>query len=87
MLTKLEIQLYSIVHTLALTQRAQTQDKCNALIRGSYSMLYSKSWVRINCDSSKRRNFDQDKKNETRYHSWKEHLKMNKNAKFGCELL
>jgi hypothetical protein len=32
MLTKLEIQLYSIVHTLALTQRAQTQDKCNACI-------------------------------------------------------
>ena len=65
MLTKLEIQLYSIVHILALTQRAQTQDKCNALIRGSYSMFYSKSWVRINGDFSKRRNFDQDKKNET----------------------
>ena len=48
MLTKLEIQLYSIVHTLALTQRAQTQDKCNACIRSSYSMFYSKSWVRIN---------------------------------------
>ena len=39
MLTKLEIQLYSIVHTLALTQRAQTQDKCNACIRSSNSMF------------------------------------------------
>ena len=37
-----------IVHTLALTQRAQTQDKCNACIISSYSMFYSKSWVRIN---------------------------------------
>jgi hypothetical protein len=42
------IQLYSVVHTLALTQRAQTQDKCNACIRSSHSMFYSKSWVRIN---------------------------------------
>jgi hypothetical protein len=48
MLTKLEIQLYSIVHTLSSTQRAQTQDKCNACIRSSYYMSYSKSWVRIN---------------------------------------
>jgi hypothetical protein len=34
-------------------------------------------------------NFDLDKKNETItiYHSWKEHLKMSKIAKFGCELL
>jgi hypothetical protein len=38
-------------------------------------------------DSSYRRNFDIDKKNESHYHSWKEHLKMSKIAKFGCELL
>ena len=38
-------------------------------------------------DSSYRRNFDQDKKNECHYHSWKQHLKISKNAKFGCELL
>jgi uncharacterized membrane protein YqiK len=38
-------------------------------------------------DSSYRRNFDLDKKNEIHYHSWKEHLKMSKIAKFGCELL
>jgi hypothetical protein len=31
-------------------------------------------------DSSYRRNF-------THYHSWREHLKMSKIAKFGCELL
>ena len=37
-------------------------------------------------DSSYRRNFDLDKKNEIDYHSWNEHLKMSKNAKFGCEL-
>jgi hypothetical protein len=56
MLTKLEIQLYSIVHTLALTQRAQTQDKCNAFIRSSYSKFCSKSWVRINQDDSNLKN-------------------------------
>ena len=38
-------------------------------------------------DSSYRRNFDLDKKNKTHYHSWKEHVKMSKIAKFGCELL
>jgi hypothetical protein len=38
-------------------------------------------------DFSYRRNFDQDKKNKIHYHSWKEHLKMSKIAKFGCELL
>ena len=38
-------------------------------------------------DSSYRRNFDLDKKNELHYHSWKEHLKISKIAKFGCELL
>jgi hypothetical protein len=38
-------------------------------------------------DSSYTRNFDLDKKNEIHYHSWKEHLKMSKIAKFGCELL
>ena len=38
-------------------------------------------------DSSYRRNFDLDKKNENHYHSWKEHLKMSKMAKFGCEML
>jgi hypothetical protein len=38
-------------------------------------------------DSSYRRNSDLDKKNEIHYHSWKEHLKMSKIAKFGCELL
>jgi bisphosphoglycerate-dependent phosphoglycerate mutase len=38
-------------------------------------------------DSSYRRNFDLDKKNENHYHSWKEHLKMSKIAKFGCEML
>jgi hypothetical protein len=30
---------------------------------------------------------DSKKENETHYHSWKEHLKMNKIAKFGCQLL
>jgi hypothetical protein len=38
-------------------------------------------------DSSYRWNFILDKKNKIRYHSWKEHLKMSKIAKFGCELL
>jgi hypothetical protein len=38
-------------------------------------------------DSSYGRNFDQDKKNEIQYHSWKERLKTSKIAKFGCELL
>jgi hypothetical protein len=38
-------------------------------------------------DSSYRRNFDLDKKNEIHYHSWKEHLKMSKIAKFGREML
>jgi hypothetical protein len=38
-------------------------------------------------DSNYRRNFDLDRKNEIHYHSWKEHLKMSKIAKFGCELL
>ena len=38
-------------------------------------------------DSSYGRNFDQDKKNEIQYHSWKEHPNMSKNAKFGCKLL
>jgi hypothetical protein len=33
--------------------------------------------------SSYRLNFDLDKKNEIHYHSWKEHLKMSKIAKFG----
>jgi hypothetical protein len=38
-------------------------------------------------DSSYRRSFDPDNKNEIHYHSWKEHLKMSEIAKFGCELL
>jgi hypothetical protein len=38
-------------------------------------------------DSSYRRNFDLDKKNEIHYHSWKERLKMSKIAKFCCKLL
>jgi hypothetical protein len=38
-------------------------------------------------DSSYRRNFDLDKKNEIHYHSWKEHLKMSEIALFVCELL
>ena len=38
-------------------------------------------------DSSYRRNFDLDKKNEIHYHSWKEHFNISKIAKFGCELL
>ena len=38
-------------------------------------------------DSSYRWNFILDKKNKICYHSWKEHLKMSKIAKFGCELL
>jgi hypothetical protein len=38
-------------------------------------------------DSSYRGNFDLDKKNEIQHHSWKEHLKMNKIATFGCEML
>ena len=31
-------------------------------------------------DSSYRRNFNLDKKNESHYHSWKEHVKMSKIA-------
>jgi hypothetical protein len=70
MLTKLDIQLYSIVHTLALTQRAQTQDKCNACIRSSYSLFSVRNrGLESMDDSSYRRNFDQDKKNEIHYHS------------------
>jgi hypothetical protein len=38
-------------------------------------------------DSSYRLNFDQGKKNEIQHHSQKEHLRMSKIAKFGCELL
>jgi hypothetical protein len=38
-------------------------------------------------DSRYRLNFHLDKKNEIHYHSWKEHLKMSKIAKFGCEML
>jgi hypothetical protein len=38
-------------------------------------------------DSSYRRNFDLDKKSGIHYHSWKEHLKMSKIAKFDCEML
>ena len=38
-------------------------------------------------DSTCRRNFDLDKKNEIHYHSWKEHLKMSTITKFDCELL
>jgi hypothetical protein len=38
-------------------------------------------------DSSYRRNFDLDKKNEILYHSWKKPLEMSKIAKFGCEML
>jgi hypothetical protein len=38
-------------------------------------------------DSSYRRNFDLRKNNKIHHHSWKEHLKMSKIAKFGCELL
>jgi hypothetical protein len=30
--------------------------------------------------------FDQGKKNEIQHHSWKEHLRMSKTAKFGCEI-
>jgi uncharacterized protein YdaU (DUF1376 family) len=37
-------------------------------------------------DSSLDEFFDLDK-NEIHHHSWKEHLKMSKIAKFGCELL
>jgi hypothetical protein len=43
--------------------------------------------LRMDADSSYRRNFDLDKKNEIHYCSWKEHLKMSKIARFGCELL
>jgi hypothetical protein len=35
-------------------------------------------------DSSYRLNFDQGKKNEIQYHSWKERLRMSKTAKIGC---
>jgi hypothetical protein len=38
-------------------------------------------------DSSYRRNFDLGKKNEIHYHSWKEHFRISKIAKFVCELL
>jgi hypothetical protein len=37
-------------------------------------------------DSSYGRNFDLDKKNEIHYDNWKEHLKMSKIAKSGCEM-
>jgi hypothetical protein len=37
-------------------------------------------------DSSYGRNFDLDKKDEIHYHSWNEHFKMSKIAKFGCEI-
>jgi hypothetical protein len=38
-------------------------------------------------DSSYKRNFDLDKKNEIHYHMWKDHLKMSKIAKIGCQNL
>ena len=38
-------------------------------------------------DSSYRQNVDLDKENEIHYPSCKEHLKMSKIAKFGCEML
>ncbi len=38
-------------------------------------------------DSSYRRNFDLGKKNEIHHHSWKEHPKIGKIAKFGREML
>jgi hypothetical protein len=41
-------------------------------------------------DSSYRRNFDLDKKNEIHYHSrksWKEHLKMSKIEKFWLRIV
>jgi hypothetical protein len=38
-------------------------------------------------DSSYRLNFDLGKKNEIQHRSWKEHLRMSKTAKIGCEML
>jgi hypothetical protein len=37
-------------------------------------------------DSSYRLNFDLGKKNEIHHRNWKEHLKISKIAKFGCEI-
>ena len=38
-------------------------------------------------DSSYRLNFDLGKKNKIHHHSYKEHVKISKIAKFGCEML
>jgi hypothetical protein len=38
-------------------------------------------------DSSYRLNFDLGKKNKIHHHSWKEHVKISKIAKFGREIL
>jgi hypothetical protein len=38
-------------------------------------------------DSSYRLNFDPGKKNKIHHHSQKEHVKISKIAKFGCEIL
>jgi hypothetical protein len=54
------------------------------IIIPSYINILNYQWMD---DSSYRRNFDLDKKNEIHYHSWNRHLKMSKIAKFGCELL
>ena len=88
MLTKLEIQLYSIVHTLSLRHK-EHKHKINAMLASEVLILcpIRNRGLESMDDSSYRRNFDQDKKNEIHYHSWKEHLKMRKNTKFGCELL
>jgi hypothetical protein len=64
---------------LALTKGVQ--GGTNFLIKSSFA--FGKAMD----DSSYRRSFDLDKKNEIHYHSWKEHLKMSKIAKFGCEML
>ena len=37
--------------------------------------------------SSYRLNFNPDKKNKIQYNNYKEHRKMSKTAKFGCEML
>jgi hypothetical protein len=56
-------------------------------ISKSQKLLITKSKAFRFNDSSYRRHFDLDKKNEIHYHSWKEHLKMSKIAKFGCKML
>jgi hypothetical protein len=45
------------------------------------------SFSRTIGNSSYRQNFDLGKNNNIHHHSWKEHVKISKIAKFGCEML